>query len=111
MTARLPLLLSSWVVIAAGVGFLDALFTDEYDFAVVFGLVALIGLAQCASVLVRRTSAIELRRDLARWLVDRSRLTGEPVGRLADRAVSTYRTGLGEDGGDRDPDRPVTGIG
>jgi hypothetical protein len=110
MTARLPLLLSSWVVIAAGVGLLDALFTEEHDFAVVFGLVAVIGLAQCISVLARPPT-IELRRDVARWLVDRSRLTGEPVGRLADRAVSTYRSGLGEDGGDREHDRPIAGVG
>ena len=107
MSRRLPLLLGACVVIAAGVGFLDSMFTDEYDFAVMFGLLALLGLAQCV-VAVRRPPPIEMRRDVTHWLIERSRLTGEPVCRLADRAVVGYRTGLGDNGKD---DRSVTRVG
>jgi hypothetical protein len=96
VTGRLPALLAGLVVIVAGVGLLDAIFTEEHDFAVLFAMVAAAGAVQVL-VLVSRPPAVAVRRDVVRWLRERSRLTGEPVVHLADRAVTTYRAALQED--------------
>jgi hypothetical protein len=87
--------LGGLLLVISTVGLLDAVFTTEYDFAVLFGVAALIGVVQVA-VCTWSGPAVALRRDVDRWLRQRSLLTGEPVDRLADRAVSTYRAALAE---------------
>jgi hypothetical protein len=93
---RLVLAAGALAMVVAAVGLLDAVFTDEHDFVVLFAALALLGSVQVATALWA-PAPVGLRRDVARWLRERSRLTGEPLGHIADRAVSTYRLALGED--------------
>jgi hypothetical protein len=40
----------------------------------------------------RRDQSVSVQRDLWPWLRSRERLTGEPTDRIAERAISAYRT-------------------
>ena len=46
--------------------------------------------------------AVPLRRDLVAWLDERAVSAGEPLERVADRAVSAYRAGLSVESTDID---------
>ncbi len=77
-------------VIVAAVGLVDAIVSDEADFAAVFGvMVLLLG----ALLLRTQTSRVRvtLRSDLVAWLRRRSAASGEPMEAIADRAVAAYR--------------------
>jgi len=49
------------------------------------------------AIAARRDQSVSVRRDLWSWLSEREQLTGEPADRIAERAISAYRTRL--DGG------------
>ncbi|MGH9026146.1 MAG: hypothetical protein ACRDWD_08525 [Acidimicrobiia bacterium] len=46
------------------------------------------------AVAARRDQSVNVRRDLWSWLRSREQLTGEPADRIAERAISAYRTRL-----------------
>ncbi len=92
-------LLVGLAALAAVVGMIDAAMAGLWDLVAVFALVMLPLLGVLASLHWGR-QAVSLRRDLAAWLRDRSALTGEPLERVADRAVGSQRAALGE--GERD---------
>ncbi len=77
-------------------GLFDAWVIGEPDLVVLS--TALLGF--CAVLLVRTLSSrrpVRVRADLARWLSQRSDITGEPAERIADRALASYRVQLGEE--------------
>ena len=76
----------------------DSIISREPDLLVLFVVVLGCGLALAFALAADRRS-VPVRVDLAKWLRDRSTLTGEDPGRLADRAIATYRLQLGEAGG------------
>jgi hypothetical protein len=83
--------------LAALVGLADAIVGGSADLTVIFVIVLAACLAQLLRVRPRRRP-VRLRADLARWLTERAQLAGEPVEQVADRAVATYRSALGEPG-------------
>jgi hypothetical protein len=79
-------------LLGTAVGFVDAARTGDSDLG---ALLAVVVLVQVAALLdTRGRSRINLRPDLATWLRQQSTATGEPVERLADRCVASYRAGL-----------------
>jgi hypothetical protein len=91
------------IVILAVVGVADSLISREPDLLVLFIAVLACGLGLALAIVADRRS-VPVRVDLAKWLRDRSTLTGEDPGRLADRAIATYRLQLGEAGAPSTPD-------
>lgn len=85
------------IVVLAIVGLVDSLISREPDLLVLFVAVLACGLGLALALVADRRS-VPVRVDLAKWLRDRSTLTGEDPGRLADRAIATYRLQLGEAG-------------
>jgi hypothetical protein len=82
-------------VVIAVVGALDAGFDRDADLAVLFTGLAVLAAIQLLRLHVWRP-AVPLRGDLVRWLTERSRISGEPVEHLADRAIASYRASLGD---------------
>jgi hypothetical protein len=77
----------------AGVGLVDAVISGQTDLAVVFATV----LGLLVVLLVRLQFArplVAVRRDIFGWLRDQSHSTGEPLPRIADRALAAYRAQL-----------------
>jgi hypothetical protein len=82
------------LVLALAVGLVDAGLDRSWDQFALFAISG--GLAVILAIpLFGRRPVLSLRHDLVTWLTHRSQLTGEPVERIADRAVATYRTQLG----------------
>jgi len=79
--------------VLAVVGAFDAFIGGEWDFFVLF---VAIGFMLITVWLRHRADRIPttLRTDLARWLEHQSRMSGEPMEDVMDRALSAYRTGL-----------------
>ena len=95
-------LVAGLILVAIGLaGLLDALFGETWDLAVLFGLVALIGLVGVISGFGARRP-VTLRADLASRLLERSRLGGESLDQVLDRSVATYLHVLRES----DPEDP-----
>jgi Flp pilus assembly protein TadB len=91
-------------LLVALVGVVDALRGGEPDLAVLFVLLgtALTWLVAEAST---RRPLVGVRADLARWIDERSALTGEPAERIVDRAVADHRARL--DGAPNEHQEPV----
>ncbi|HEX9260171.1 MAG TPA: hypothetical protein VF855_11585 [Acidimicrobiales bacterium] len=86
--------------LVAVTGMVVAWLQSDSDLFVVFAIAAALdGLLwlQRAS----RRPGVPLRRDLARWVYERSSLTGERPTDLLDRAVASYRDDLGDTAHDR----------
>jgi hypothetical protein len=83
-------------LVATAAGLVDALAGRAWDLVAVFGLV-LAALAVAGAAVRSARGAVILRPDLAQWLRAQAAATGEPARRLGDRAVATYRAGLGTD--------------
>jgi hypothetical protein len=81
------------IAVVGAVGVLDAVIGEVWDLVVLFGIVVAIALALLVSMNWRRRPVM-LRADHARWLIQRSQLTGEAVEHIADRAIATYRDAL-----------------
>jgi hypothetical protein len=88
-----PVALLALVALATGVALADAADSGDADLTMLLTAV-LVLLALAAASLVRARSAVPLRPDLHAWLRRQAGSTGEPVGRLADRCVASYRAGL-----------------
>ena len=96
MTPTLPsAVLVVAALVVASVGAADAGRTGRWDTAAVFGLLVVVLLLLLTRVRGRRP-AVPVRRDLVRWLRERSAVTGEPVEALADRALAAYREQCGD---------------
>lgn len=95
------------VGVVAAVGALDAAIGRTWDLVALFATV-LVGSVAIAVALRSRRRLLSLRPDLAAALTERSRLTGEPLERIADRAVATYLAALDPDvaGRDHEPSTP-----
>jgi hypothetical protein len=75
------------------IGAIDAALDSAWDQVALFlGAASMVALALLRQQPHRR--AMTLRSDLFAWLLERSRLTGEPVEVMADRAVAAHRAGL-----------------
>lgn len=86
-------LMMTSLVLAVGV--VDSVLSREWDLLAVFAA----ALALQLLLLVRlsgRRPAVPLRRDLVVWLRDEAALTGEPMERVADRAIGAYRAGFSD---------------
>jgi len=79
--------------IAAIIGIVDAAVELEWDLLVLFSIILGIHLVIWLHLSWGRP-AVPLRADLVSWLRDRAVAGGEPVERVADRAVGAYRAGL-----------------
>jgi hypothetical protein len=88
------LLLLGAAMLAAAVGILDATAAGVWDLAVVFVVIEVV-LAIVVVGLRADRQSITIRPDLAAWIRHQAEATGEPVDRLADRAVGAYLTSLG----------------
>lgn len=80
------------IVVAALIGLIDAATAGTWDLVTVFALIAVSG--AIAAIRHGGRATLTIRRDLARWLAIRAADGGEPVGKIADRAVAAYRAGL-----------------
>ncbi len=83
----------SIAAVLALVGALDAFVGGEWDLFVLFvALTALLG----GVWLRRRIDRVSttLRPDLAKWLLDQSRATGERFEDIIDRGLTAYRSGM-----------------
>ncbi|MBF6182238.1 hypothetical protein [Nocardia otitidiscaviarum] len=80
------------VVAAAIVGLIDAATGRTWDLVTVFGIIGLLGVLGLVRFGGRAT--LSVRTDLARWLAQRAAEGGEPVHRVADRAIAAYRAGI-----------------
>jgi hypothetical protein len=87
------LLLLGMAMLAVAVGLLDALAAGIWDLAVVLTIIGVVLAVVIAGLRADRRS-ITIRPDLAAWIRQQAAATGEPVDRLADRAVAAYLTGL-----------------
>jgi hypothetical protein len=83
------------LVVVSGVGTVDAAIGREWDLLVVLVLALALSIA-LASRLETGRPAIPVRRDLVTWLRERSAVSGETIGALADRALSAYRERYGQ---------------
>jgi len=93
----IPSLSNKLILIAASltavVGVADAAVAGNWDLVAVLGIV--LGLQVLLWIRISwGRPAVPLRADLVRWLGDRAVAGGEPLERVADRAVGAYRTGL-----------------
>lgn len=93
----------TWVLLAcsvvvAAVGVVESARNRDGDLAALFVALLLLSVVHVARMRSGRPS-VTLRADLVRWLGERSQLTGEPLDRVGDRAVATYRASLGEEEG------------
>jgi hypothetical protein len=99
--------LVSLAALAAVVGIIDAAMSGLWDLVAVFSLILVPLLGLLASLQWGR-QVVPLRPDLAAWVRDRSALTGEPMARVADRAVAAQRAAMGEgEPGDAGADPPT----
>lgn len=89
-------------LIVALVGTVDAVRGGQTDLAVLFGVLAVLLAIGLATSWPRRRQ-IGVRADLARWIDDRSALTGESADRIIDRAVADQRDRLRSPGGGGEP--------
>lgn len=80
-------------LIVSMVGVVDAAIGQVWDLFVLFLVVAALQLAVIASSLGNRVD-VSLRPDLARFVVQRSQRTGEPVDDVVDRSVAWFQHGL-----------------
>lgn len=83
------------MLVVALVGVLDAVVGGTWDLAVLFGILAVLGLVLVGAALGSRRS-MSLRADLAAELRDRALRTGEAQDAVNDRAVATYLDALGD---------------
>ena len=96
MTATLRhKVLVSLAAVAAVVGMIDAAMSGLWDLVAVFSLILGPLLGLLASLQWGR-QVVPLRPDLAAWVRDRCALTGEPMARVAARAVAAQRAARGE---------------
>ncbi len=80
-------------VLLSLVGMLDALSSDEGDYAAVLGAVTVaLGVVLARMQWGRRDVAV--RADIERWLRRRSAVTGERPEVIADRCIAACRDGL-----------------
>lgn len=84
----------------AAIGAIDSGSGGAWDLFVLFGALLVMTVILLVGTTVRRP-LIPVRADLYRWLAARAAVTGERTEHLADRAISSYRSGLV---GDVDPD-------
>lgn len=82
------------LLVVAGVGVVDAFIGAEWD---LFGLFALLVAITAGLVahLEGQRPPVPVRRDLVAWLRERSAVSGEPIGAVADRALASYRDRYG----------------
>jgi len=90
--------LSNKLILAAAsaiavVGLVDAAVAAAWDLVVLIGMILGLHVVLWIQLSWGRP-AVPLRADLVRWLGDRAVAGGEPVERVADRAVAAYRVGL-----------------
>ncbi len=104
-TNLVTLVLAIAMVVVAAAGVVATAVTSDRDLLVCFGLLLVLALVQLARLRGSRP-AVAVRADLVRWLAARAQLSGEPIGQVADRAISTYRASLGEGGGADDSGSP-----
>jgi len=90
LTNQLLLAAASLLTVVAIV---DASIGRNWDLVVVAALVLVLQMALWLRLAWGRT-AVPIRHDLARWLGERAVAGGEPVGRVAERAIGAYRIGL-----------------
>ena len=93
-TAITRVLLGATIVLAA-VGAVESLRLSAAELALMFAVVGVLAAVQWVRLLVGRPP-LPLRADLVRWITERAQLTGEDPGRIADRAIASYRAALGE---------------
>jgi hypothetical protein len=86
-------LMMTSLVLAVGV--VDSVLSREWDLLAVFAAALALQLLLLARLSGRRP-AVPLRRDLVVWLRDEAALTGEPMERVADRAIGAYRAGFSD---------------
>lgn len=80
-------------LLIAVVGLIDALRGGEPDLATLFALLC-VALAWLVAGASTRRTLVGVRADLARWIEERSALTGEPAERIVDRALADDRARL-----------------
>lgn len=80
----------------AVVGLVDTVISQEWDFAVVFGLAVVL---QLVVLLQTRTGRawLSVRRDLATWVMGRAVATGETPDAVVDQCLASVRAGLADD--------------
>ena len=96
---RIDVLLLSGALGLCIAGIVDAARDHTFDLLVLYAL----AVALLAALILRAPrgrSLVAVRADLARWLKRRAAVTGERTEDLTDRAVATYRAGLGDDDDD-----------
>lgn len=81
------------VAVVLGAGLVDATWGGHEDLAVVFALALALQIALFVRFRFGRQPT-SLRPDLARWVDEHARATGEDPGLLTDRCVAAYRAGL-----------------
>lgn len=77
----------------AMIGVLDAGFGGVWDLFVLFGALLVLTVSLLLGTTMHRP-LLPIRADLYRWLASRAAVTGERTEHLADRAISSYRSGL-----------------
>ncbi|KGN40705.1 hypothetical protein [Knoellia aerolata] len=107
MSTRVERVLLLTIAGVAAVGLVDAALVREPDLVVLFAGVVVLCFVWFLLVPPSRRR-LTTRADLFAWLQARSDLTGEPVGRIADRALATYRRQL--EGVGTQPQSGSTGV-
>ena len=90
LSSRLPLVLAA---VVASVGVAESIVQRDWDVLSLFIAIVVLLAGLFLRTFVGRPT-ISLRRDLVVWLDERAVTAGEPLERVADRAVSAYRAGL-----------------
>lgn len=83
------------LAVICSIGAVDASISREWDLLVVLMVALGLSLALVGRLESRRP-AVPIRRDLVAWLRDRSGVSGESIGVLADRALADYRERYGQ---------------
>jgi hypothetical protein len=86
-------LLTIGCTVVAIVGLADATISREADLAAVFATLLVLLVVLLFRLQLGRPVVV-LRRDVAAWLRAQSGSTGEPLDRIASRAVAGYRAWL-----------------
>ena len=81
------------MAVVAAVGAVDAAAGGSWDLVAIFGFLLVATLVLLVRTTVKRP-LVPIRADLYRWLARRAAVSGERTEHLADRAISTYRSGL-----------------
>lgn len=87
-TGIAKLLVDASLVVLA-IGAIDAGISSEWDLFALFAVVVGLNTALLIRLEPRRP-AVPIRRDLVAWLRDRASVSGESLGTVTDRAISTF---------------------